>query len=971
MNLTSTNINLNGQTTFDTPPHSVEPIFGNDLTTKGYVDSLVGQYSGGFNLYLNYSQSITVNSITYKKLSQTVSSELQQSISITTNGTQQLIASFISDAINITEIPAGLWSLVLYGGVSSAGGILYYFFKIKKNSGGVITDITISGNSGDINATPSTNPTAYYCNATINTPITVLLTDRIIIEIYCIKTTGTNVNLITYFESSYYSYVQTTLNAGTTLLSSNNNWNGTNNFTQIPTTTTATLSDNSTKLATTAYVDSSITASSKLGTNNIWSGTNNFLQIPTTTTATLSDNSTKLATTAYVDSSITASAILGTNNVWSGTNNFTQIPTTTTATLSDNSTKLATTAYVDSSITTNNTSSNAYLTINTSVLPYTIPTLTKSNTYIYITGTLNSGGAIRIPTGTTTTGAFINFRNFTNLNLNLTGSTFLLYSRLETALPPYVLNAGASASFYYNGTIWVQTTTDRTMLVLDVVNQLSVGTYLGDTISTKNLGNTPELYGNLLNTDLNIAKTLPSPYTVRIANTTAGASGGLVNCSNINFNDSNINNATLPDTGAIKLGNSLTSGQLYVGCDSTATHTTGPILIGCDSTASGGIGIGLNTTTLPLTVNTISIGSSTYATKILGTLATLGITSASGGITATTGDIQSTAGNLIAPTIKNLANTGSISSTGTITGTSLVLGTGAITTVGAITSTGTITGSSLVLGTGAITTVGNITSTGTITGSSLVLGTGAITTVGNITSSGNITASTGDIQATAGNLIAPTIRNLANSASISSTGVINASSMTTPSLTTATATALSIGTSLATSISIGASAIATTINGALTASLGLTLASSKYITTSHSGTITLPTATQVGGIINGIAIGTLPSTTGRLSSIAQIDLTAGVWIINLVRGYNNSNLSTRILFSYGTSLRSNDVPNGATDYLYGFFTPTLNSATNYANITTPLSLTSATTIYSNVTIDFTTAPSFPSTNFSFFAVRIA
>ena len=879
MNLTSTNINLNGQTTFDTPPHSVEPIFGNDLTTKGYVDSLVGQYSGGFNLYLNYSQSITVNSITYKKLSQTVSSELQQSISITTNGTQQLIASFISDAINITEIPAGLWSLVLYGGVSSAGGILYYFFKIKKNSGGVITDITISGNSGDINATPSTNPTAYYCNATINTPITVLLTDRIIIEIYCIKTTGTNVNLITYFESSYYSYVQTTLNAGTTLLSSNNNWNGTNNFTQIPTTTTATLSDNSTKLATTAYVDSSIT--------------------------------------------------------------------------------------------TNNTSSNAYLTINTSVLPYTIPTLTKSNTYIYITGTLNSGGAIRIPTGTTTTGAFINFRNFTNLNLNLTGSTFLLYSRLETALPPYVLNAGASASFYYNGTIWVQTTTDRTMLVLDVVNQLSVGTYLGDTISTKNLGNTPELYGNLLNTDLNIAKTLPSPYTVRIANTTAGASGGLVNCSNINFNDSNINNATLPDTGAIKLGNSLTSGQLYVGCDSTATHTTGPILIGCDSTASGGIGIGLNTTTLPLTVNTISIGSSTYATKILGTLATLGITSASGGITATTGDIQSTAGNLIAPTIKNLANTGSISSTGTITGTSLVLGTGAITTVGAITSTGTITGSSLVLGTGAITTVGNITSTGTITGSSLVLGTGAITTVGNITSSGNITASTGDIQATAGNLIAPTIRNLANSASISSTGVINASSMTTPSLTTATATALSIGTSLATSISIGASAIATTINGALTASLGLTLASSKYITTSHSGTITLPTATQVGGIINGIAIGTLPSTTGRLSSIAQIDLTAGVWIINLVRGYNNSNLSTRILFSYGTSLRSNDVPNGATDYLYGFFTPTLNSATNYANITTPLSLTSATTIYSNVTIDFTTAPSFPSTNFSFFAVRIA
>jgi len=53
LNLTSTNINLYGQASFDTPPHSISPVLSNDLTTKGYVDSLVGQYSGGFNLYLN------------------------------------------------------------------------------------------------------------------------------------------------------------------------------------------------------------------------------------------------------------------------------------------------------------------------------------------------------------------------------------------------------------------------------------------------------------------------------------------------------------------------------------------------------------------------------------------------------------------------------------------------------------------------------------------------------------------------------------------------------------------------------------------------------------------------------------------------------------------------------------------------------------------------------------------------------
>jgi hypothetical protein len=203
---------LTGQITFSLPPHSVDPILGEDLTTKSYVDGLVGQYSGGFNLYLNYSETLTVNSITYKKLSHTVSSAVQQSTTITTDGTNQLIASFISDAINITEIPTGLWSLYLYGGISATGGVVYYFFKIRKNSGGVLSDIATSGNSIDINATPSTNPDVYHMNATISSPVSVLITDRIIIEVYCIKISGTNVQLTTYFESSYYSYIQSTLN---------------------------------------------------------------------------------------------------------------------------------------------------------------------------------------------------------------------------------------------------------------------------------------------------------------------------------------------------------------------------------------------------------------------------------------------------------------------------------------------------------------------------------------------------------------------------------------------------------------------------------------------------------------------------------------------------------------------------------------------------------------------------------------
>lgn len=245
---------FSNQTTFNLPPHSTTPILGNDLATKGYVDSLVGQYSGGYNLYFNYSESLIVNSITYKYLSNQVSSAIQQDLQITTDGTDQLLVSFITDEINILEIPAGLWSMVLYGSVSGAGGVLYYYFKIKKNSGGVITDIITSGNSPDVNATPTGNPDAYHMSATIDTPINVLLTDRIIIEIYCIKVSGVNVQLNTYFENAYYSYIQTTLNAGTTLLTSDNNWTANNNFELIPTSETATAGSNDNQLTTTAYI---------------------------------------------------------------------------------------------------------------------------------------------------------------------------------------------------------------------------------------------------------------------------------------------------------------------------------------------------------------------------------------------------------------------------------------------------------------------------------------------------------------------------------------------------------------------------------------------------------------------------------------------------------------------------------------------------------------------------------------------
>jgi hypothetical protein len=95
-------------------------------------------------------------------------------------------------------------------------------------------------------------------NLTISLAEPMLLTDRIIIEIYYDKTAGTAVDLTTFFENAYYSFVQSTFNAGTTLLTSNNNWTGNNHFALSPTVPTVITGDDSTKAASTEFVATAI-----------------------------------------------------------------------------------------------------------------------------------------------------------------------------------------------------------------------------------------------------------------------------------------------------------------------------------------------------------------------------------------------------------------------------------------------------------------------------------------------------------------------------------------------------------------------------------------------------------------------------------------------------------------------------------------------------------------------------------------
>jgi len=229
------NIDISGQATFQLPPHVPDPILGNDATPKGYVDSLVGQYAGGFNLFFNYSQPYPYP--TFQKLSQVISTSLGEIVPTTLTNGNNLIAKFMSNSLGIETIPVGLWDAFIYGAIDNISQDVHYYFELwKKPASDVDTLLGTSGISPDVNASPNNNPTSYSMVLPITTEIPLDLTDRLYIILYASYNGSGTKELSTYFEGNYYSFVQTSLNAGTTLLSSNNTWTGTNDFLLPPTT---------------------------------------------------------------------------------------------------------------------------------------------------------------------------------------------------------------------------------------------------------------------------------------------------------------------------------------------------------------------------------------------------------------------------------------------------------------------------------------------------------------------------------------------------------------------------------------------------------------------------------------------------------------------------------------------------------------------------------------------------------------
>jgi hypothetical protein len=333
-NVTTSNIStatFSNQTTFSTTPISILPTISSQLVTKKYVDDLSNDIC---NLYLNYSQTEIVPSggnTGYFKLSNTISGTTGQGITgATITTTPTLISSFITDPINITNIPASLWVLNLYTGITSTTNVFTIYFELYKYSNGVISLIGTSANSGDINTTPNNYPDLYKISLPIFSPVTTTPTDRFIIRLYFISTIVTSTTYRIYFEKNYYSYLQIIANNnqsqivsgyGITNLNMNNyNITSTNNM-NIFSTDTFTITIGNRSSVINIGTDTSVTTNINLG----YSGAGqindryNYLYNP------LTPNYNVLPSTNHLGQIITYSrpGITGMNNAQIITNSYT------------------------------------------------------------------------------------------------------------------------------------------------------------------------------------------------------------------------------------------------------------------------------------------------------------------------------------------------------------------------------------------------------------------------------------------------------------------------------------------------------------------------------------------------------------------------------------------------------------------------------------------------------------------------
>jgi hypothetical protein len=507
---------------------------------------------------------------------------------------------------------------------------------------------------------------------------------------------------------------------------------------------------------------------------------------------------------------------------------------------------------------------------------------------------------------------------------------------------------------------WVSTATSN--LNMDTFN-IRCNTYRSQSATTQltigdNLTSTGSAFDVMLGIGTSITSTSAVGIAIGGANTNTRIYGPTVISGALTLGSSitTTGNINLNSTGLINLNSSSGTTDQYLASQGTST----PIWKTIPSstwvgTATSNLDMGIYSISAP-TINSIS-NSSTLSICSSQTTGIINI--GTGGRTKSIGTNQ---GDINIGTGLNGPLSGSVAPTINI-GNNTTAGNTTEISIGASATKTTINGP-LTL-TGATTSAGITASSGNIAVSS-----------GNISASGTITSASGGITATTGNITASSGNIIASSGNISASGSVNGTtSVYTPLLTTIAATVLNIGTTNATSVNISSAGATTTINGPLTASDDITLGSSKFITTSHTGTMTLPTSSQVGYIQNVSYSAPTSPATGQIITIRSITLQQGVWIITGAL----SILNTQGVTSGFISFTDINIPTSraivtATDSIYGntsFMGITINERVT-PNLTVYVTTTTAnTTYYFNLSMTYTGTPSYNSNYWKLYAIRIA
>jgi len=534
-----------GQASFDESPHVPIPTYGNDATNKGYVDHLIGNYSGsGINLYMNNSQPSDIDG--YRVLSNLISSATTTSVIETqalsvSPATETFIRSFVTPVgyPGTTTIPIGLWNMSLYAHTSSTIGFLYLRFKIftmnslGEESGPIIT----SGDSRDVNAVSSSTPVMYNITATVHDTRPLSITDRIVIKVYSIGTgMDSSVKLYTSFEDDYYSFVNSSLSGGTSLLSSTNTWTGNNTFAVGLLTVSGIITSGLNNTMTIGPDSSGITIGS--------SGTTTYLNGPLSVSGVITSGTDKQMNIGTVDSSNIHVGRSGTTTTVDGSFNTTWIQSgsiTTPLVIGTVDTSNITIGRFGSTTKVDGSFNTTWIQSGNTNTPLNIGTVDTSNI------TIGRGGSI-----TTISGALYN-KNIQSGNTN----TPLTIGTVDTS---NITIGRAGTTTTVDGsfnTTWIQSDNTNTPLV--------IGTVDTSNITIGRFGSTTKVDGSLNTTwiqagetsDLKIGTANTGNITIGQSSNTSITVNGTLNADNLKVNGVNVSTSTF--TNPIGGGNSYLS----------------------------------------------------------------------------------------------------------------------------------------------------------------------------------------------------------------------------------------------------------------------------------------------------------------------------------------------------------------------------------------------------------------------------